>query len=248
MKTPANKYELVQLMTEALLPLSEVEALWLGGSRATGTEDELSDTDLVVVSAVPKVVFTTLEASLSHFGLIEHIWNVETSIWRNFHQKFYTLKGFPPFYFLDIGVFTSLQSEDYREFFNRERHGNAEILLDRSGILARAAANPLFEELRSSRNDNQRAQFEILYRTFSKEAARGKFIDSFLFYNRLIMFYVASLRAEFTPQKHDFGLRYLYRDLPADRVRQIEGYMKCRDLASMQKSALEMRTLYLARQ
>lgn len=246
MTAPINKNEIVKLMTDCLLPLLEVEALWLGGSRATGTEDDLSDTDLVIISAAPDVVFAALEESLGRFNLIDRTWNVEGSIWRNFRQKFYTLRGFPPYYYLDIGVFTSLVPDDYREFFNRERHGSAEILLDRSGILAQAAADPLLEVLRPSRDQNQKAHFEILYRTFSKEATRGKFIDSVLFYNRLIALYVASLRAEFAPQKHDFGLRYLYRDLPADKVRQIENYLRCQDLESMQRSALEMRTHYLA--
>lgn len=246
MTVPTNKNEVVKLMKGALATLTEVEAIWLGGSRATGTEDDLSDTDLVVVSPVPEPVFAALEASLNQVGLIDRIWKVEGSIWRNFHQKFYTLKGFPPYYYLDIGVFTSLNSGDYREFFNRERHGDAEILLDRSGLLAQAAADPLLEIPRNVRSENQKAQFEILYRTFSKEAVRGKFIDSVLFYNRLIALYVAALRAEFAPQKHDFGLRYLYRDLPENKVLQIETYLKCQDLSSMQQSALEMRTHYLA--
>ena len=48
-----------------------------------------------------------------------------------------------------------------------------------------------------------------------------------------------------TPQKHDFGLRYIYRDFSKDDAMLIEKYIQARDLKVMQEQALDIRNRVL---
>lgn len=240
------KEQIAKVLTEALQSVPEVHAAWLGGSTATGFEDELSDTDIVAVSQNPEIVFQIIEQTLLTVSAITHVWTVEDSIWKTFSQKFYVLTTEPETYYVDAGVFSSLNPADYREFFNLERHGQPAILFDKLRLLEDAAKNPHQEPPAVVNWENWRARFEIMYRTFLKESQRGKYIDSHVFYQRLVMMWVHLLRHFKTPQKHDFGMRYLYRDLSREEVDPIEKYLKVSSLEEMQGYALKIRKKILA--
>ena len=68
-----RREQVVEVLREALLPLSYVNAAWLGGSDAFGRADELSDVDLQVdvddgrVAATFGAVEAALAASLETF-------------------------------------------------------------------------------------------------------------------------------------------------------------------------------------
>ncbi len=245
MSTLFQREQLVEKLASSLNTVTDVEAIWLGGSRATGTEDVYSDTDLVVVSLDSEAVFSRVEEILrSDYG-IEHIWPLHGGLWKNFAQKFYVLSNTPDFYYVDFGVFVTDQAQDLAEFFNQDRHGRAEVLWDKTGILQRASELATKENV-TLPGVRQKAQFEIVYRTFLKESLRAKYIDAFLFYQRLVALFVNFKRLQHSPQKHDFGLRYLYKDLPTEDSKYIENALKAAvDISSMQKYANEMRQEYL---
>lgn len=245
MSTLFQRDQLVKKLKLALISTAEADAAWLGGSRATGTEDAYSDTDMVVVSLNPEAVFQQVEEVLQREYGFERIWSLQRGLWKNFVQKFYILSNTPDFYYVDFGIFVTDQAVDLAEFFNQDRHGKAEILWDKSGILQRASEWATTEKAISP-NAIQHAQFETMYRTFLKESLRGKYIDAFWFYQRLVGLFVNLKRSQHRPQKHDFGLRYLYKDLPVRESAKIENFLKAAvDIASMQKCAAEMRQEYL---
>lgn len=219
-----------------------IKGLWFGGSRATGYEDELSDTDIVGICESPEEFFKTLGKLLESIAAVDQVWHVEGSPWPHFHQKFYIFKEGPEFYYLDAGVFTSTDSEFYREYFNDERHGRPNIVFDPEGILQRSSQMQSHRESSVLNVENFLARFEVMYRTFLKEAQRSKFIDAHLFYMRLLQLYVQMLRYEHSPQKHDFGMRYIYRDLKSfsDRV---EAYHKVTSIEQMKGFAQEIHAL-----
>ncbi|KHD89199.1 MAG: hypothetical protein OM95_05135 [Bdellovibrio sp. ArHS] len=236
-----DKNKIIEALSENLKSSSRAQAAWLGGSTATGYEDSLSDTDIVVISSSPEEIFKIIEASLRQLFPIEHIWNVEDSPWKNFSQKFYVLEQAPSTYYVDAGVFQSLEPADYAEYFNVERHGAPVLLFDKSGILQAAAQSPRYENSKKMDWSQWIARFEILYRTFLKESMRGKYIDSYTFYQRLVMMWVQLLRGQRAPQKHDFGMRYLYRDLPADEAAYIEKLLQVSNIRSMQEAAADLK-------
>ncbi|WII72814.1 hypothetical protein QJS83_02890 [Bdellovibrio sp. 22V] len=233
--------DIKEIISSVLKSESEILAAWFGGSTATGFEDALSDTDVVTICRQPELVFSLLEKVFSEKFEITHIWEVEDSPWKNFSQKFYIFNGGPATYYVDAGVFQSTDEYDYREYFNVERHGSPQIIFDREDILKKAALSPRAEVPTTLNEKNWCARFEILYRTFSKEALRGKYIDSFVFYQRLVALWVQLLRREHSPQKHDFGLRYIYRDLPEAEAQCIEKYLRVHDINDMKNFAVEIR-------
>lgn len=241
MKQSFSKKLIVERMNEALASTPEVLAAWLGGSTATGFEDELSDTDIVAICEDPQIVFSVLEKTLISLAPVPFVWKVEESIWKGFSQKFYVLAGTPETYYLDVGVFQSVSPQDYQEFFNVERHGKPIILFDKKGILQTASLAPHYETPQRVDLTQWMARFEIMYRTFLKESLRGKYIDSFIFYQRLVTLWVQLLRHHQTPQKHDFGLRYIYRDFSQETAQEVEDLFKANTLEDMQRQAARLR-------
>lgn len=236
-----SKNELKQILHRALESEQDILAAWIGGSVATGYEDDYSDIDLVVICKNPSLVFDVLEDVISKHFVINHTWHVEDSLWKNFFQKFYVLAEAPETFFLDIGVFTSLEFTDYQEHFNRDRHGVPTILFDKADILLKASKNPNQVSPPSRQPAQSKARFEVVYRTFLKESMRGKYIDSFIFYQRLVTLLVQAWRVLETPQRHDFGLRYIYRDFEGFRSQQIERFLQVSCIPQMQKNAKELR-------
>src|SRR5690606_32963924 len=116
------------------------------------------------------------------------------------NQRFYVLADTPETYYLDVVVFSDLNEEAYREYFNESRHGRPVVLFDKSQLLQQASQSPKTITF-SLDIKNEQAKFEILYRTFLKEALREKYIDAHTFYYRLIFIYVKILRSIHSPQK-----------------------------------------------
>lgn len=241
MQKTFSKEHVVEILKNSLESHPSIQAAWIGGSTATGFEDDLSDTDIVAICEDPEVVFEQIEKVLPVISTVSHIWKVEESPWKNFSQKFYVFDEGPETYYIDAGVFQSLKPEDYQEYFNVARHGEPVVLFDKKGLLQEASKSPKYETPKKIDWKNWGARFEILYRTFLKESEREKFIDSFLFYQRLVMLWVQLQRHYRTPQKHDFGLRYVYRDFSKDEALLIEKYLQGADLKTLRHQAAEIR-------
>lgn len=232
-----SKAQLHELLKEAISREEQIFGAWLGGSSATGHEDGLSDTDLVLIGVDFETSFKIIEEIISEYRPITQIYQVPgPTLFKNTQQRFYLLQDSPETYFLDVVVFTCLEAQVYQEFFNQERHGQPIILTDKRGILGEAR-RALKKEHPILNHENHLTRFEIIYRTFQKESMRGKYVDSHLFYQRLIQILVEVKRILYSPQKHDFGLRYLYYDLPKEEAFFIEQMLKVSDLETMKKNA-----------
>lgn len=242
MNSTILKETILKAMTEALKKDPQIIAAWLGGSKATGFEDTLSDIDIVMICENAERPFEILDEALSSLHKISQKWSVEDSPFKGLHQKFYTLEGTPETFYVDAGVYTSLKADTYREYYNPSRHGTPWVLFDKTGVLAEAAQSPKMESPAIPDLENFNARFEIIRRTFLKESLRGKYIDSFLFYQRLVLMLVQMLRLVHSPQKFDFGLRYLERDLPSNEFRMIERLLKSNDIETLQKNAREIQS------
>lgn len=204
------KKEITQKLKKILEPEETIQVMWLGGSDATGKADHYSDIDLVVISQDPLRPFQLIE---KHFGAgITHKYKVTDG---PYPQRFYVLMDTPETFYLDIVSLIETAPEYYQEYFNRDRHGTPGILVDKKGILREAAKNPKYENSVIDHH-NERGRFEIIYRTFLKESLRGNYTDAFNFYYRLVQILTKILRTHHTPQRHDFGLRYTYSDLPQE--------------------------------
>lgn len=211
---------------------------WLGGSAATQREDEYSDTDIVVISTNAGAIFDAIEKALSAVFGIQCTWKVEDC--SKYQQRFYVLENSSTTYYVDVVVYEQTEPEFFSEYFNIERHGSPVVLFDKTGILKAASKNPKRENPHVDVK-NTKARFEVMYRTFLKEYLRGKFIDAYAFYTRLVSIYVYLERVTITPEKHDFNLRYLYLDFPHEKAASVEQMLKASDLETMNVKAYEMK-------
>lgn len=216
-----------------------ISSAWLGGSKATQREDDLSDIDLVLVTSNANKTFDDLEIFLKTLRPIELIHTEKKRL--NYHQRFYVLKDTPETFYLDVCVFESHESKDYAEYFNEKRHGLPYIIKD-DGLLLEAS-----KIVSTSAIELEKSLFkgrsEIYYRTFLKEAIRERYIDAYHFYFGLLQTYVNLLRVRYCPEKHDFSLRYLYIDLDPRHAKIVETSLKVSSLAEMKEKAAKIKFL-----
>lgn len=225
------KKEIIQNLRDILEAEEKVLALWLGGSEATERVDQYSDIDLVIISEVPNIPFELLESKLT-FPISRRY--IETG--GPYLQRFYVLAETPETFYLDVVCLTQTLPEFYQEYFNGKRHGTPKILVDKKGILSEASKNPKYENPNYD-SHNEKGRLEIIYRTFLKESLRGNYTDAFNFYYRLILILTKILRTQHSPQRHDFGLRYTYSDLPPEEATFIETMLKVTTHEEMQINA-----------
>ena len=232
-----NKLKLIELFKFQLKEMKSVHSLWLGGSAATGKEDELSDLDFVIIADEAGIVFQAIEYFLKED--IESTWEVKGTL--PYCQKFYILGDLEETFYLDIVVFTELSPESYSEYFLNGRHGTPVILFDKAELLKKASL--IKHQLSIPEIDwkNSLAQTEILFRTFMKEVKREKFIDSYAFYLRLLQTMIQLLRVIHSPLRHDFGMRYITLDLPPDEAAFIESLLKISTLEEMRVNAVKIK-------
>lgn len=225
-------------LQELLEPLASVEAVWLGGSKATNREDNLSDIDLIIVTDDPSAIFKELENFLNQKHKVTHKWELGKVLDKGYEQAFYVLSGFHEFFYIDTVIFKSPHPKDLSEYFYEERHGIPYILFDKTGLLQKA--KELTKKISPPRREHQDelGQFEVMHRTFLKEARRGHYIDSFTFYHRMVFQLVSFLRRSQSPDRFDFGTRYLYSDLKPRDSALIENLLKVSSLEEMKEKAL----------
>lgn len=225
-----DKNALIKLLPEIIRHSEVITAAWLGGSDATGRADDLSDIDLVIVSDDDKLPFELLEKNLP----VKQRYIVHDG---PYIQRFYVLEGTQDTFYLDVVVLTDKGLKVYQEYFNQQRHGLPQILFDKNNILREASLSPTIEKPALDK-ENELARFEIMFRTFTKEAMRGKYIDAYNFYLRLVTILIRVLRVKHCPQKHDFGFRYLYVDLPEQEAVDIEKLLQVSNLEMMKNNSL----------
>ena len=125
-----SRLSIVQAMTDALEPLSFVQAFYEGGATAFHRIDVWSDIDLYIVvddAMVPKTfrVVEKVLASLSPIRLIhEESWPAASGIF----QKFYRLEKASEFLLVDLAVLT-VSAPD--KFLVREIHGEVVFLFNK---------------------------------------------------------------------------------------------------------------------
>lgn len=215
--------ELIAFLRSTLPGIEGARGAWLGGSDATGRVDSLSDIDLVVVARDEDVraVFERVEDGLESFAGVELKLELPRPTWHGHDQMFFRLRGMPPECFVDLVVMKQSAPEGTR-FLEPERHGRAEVLFDLDGWIRPVAFD------RGAHMDRMRGRFEVLrarFRMFqpliTKALARGNPAEAAYFYSGLCLSpLVEAMRMLHCPDRYDYGLRYLDRDLPdAERGR-----------------------------
>ena len=218
-----SRQMMIDALAAAFEPLPFVHAGWLGGSDASGRTDAWSDVDIQIVvdDDAAEQCFEIAREVLERLSPVTHSFRLPSPTWHGHEQEFLSLRDADPCHFIDF-VVVKRSSKDW--FLERERHGDALILFDKEGLVK----PPPFD--RAAHTAKMQKRFAVLREIFplfqnltTKAARRRAGADAMMSYmSQTIRLVVELLRMRHCPDRYDYGLRYLDRDLPSDLRAEIE--------------------------
>lgn len=209
----------------------DVRAVWIGGSAATGGWDEWSDidVDLLCTPGRSSAVHDRFVArARERFG-IDHVWELPLSTWPDGRQSFLNEQHRPgalaePTVAVDLHV--SDLSDQHRHVDVR-RHGTPIVVHDPDGLVVlRHDDQDAMDRAIAAAVDQARQRRATAEWLVNRAIARGQVPEATDLYLRFgIGVVVRLLRIRHCPWRHDFGLRYLRTDLPADVADRVYALM-----------------------
>jgi hypothetical protein len=230
MTTKDNKHNsavtreaILQALRTRLEPLEFVHAMWEGGAASFRRLDEWSDIDIHVDVDDQHVadVFEAAAEALSSLAPIELVFAMPEPTWHGHSQRFYRLDGISKFLVVDLAV---MKHSNPDKFIQHEIHGDPMVHFDKSNVVRSAPLDhsALAEKLHA-RLGALRTLFDLFQVLTLKELNRRNTIEALAFYQSYTLRpLVEALRIKYKPTHHDFNTRYLYYDLPAEVVRELE--------------------------
>lgn len=211
--------------TDQAVAHPDVLVVWVGGSAATGGWDEWSDLDLDVLctpGTAMAVYRHLLDGARREFA-VHDVWEVPAHVWPDGRQCFVTLQERPgllsePVRIIDLHV---SDLSDRHSHVGVRRHGRPHVLHDPDGLLVlededvSVALAEALDQARHRRSVDEWLVNRAIARDHPAEA-----VDLYLRFGLGTL--VQALRALHCPWRHDFRLRYLRRDLPADVADRVE--------------------------
>jgi hypothetical protein len=208
--------EILAALEAGLRADPSVHAMWLEGSLANGTADELSDIDLWLDVDDDRVgeALASCEAILGQLGRLDRSYE-RPHPHPLIRQQFFHLAGTPETLTVDVCV----QAHSRVFWFSHEwAEEHPLVIFDRDGTVRfeHADLEAHAAELRA-RVERLRGDFSLFRTWVAKAVARGDFLETMGYYQaRLMPTLVELLRIRFAPTKHDYYLKQARRDLPPD--------------------------------
>lgn len=205
----------------------DVLVVWVGGSAATGGYDEWSDLDIDLLCTPGRAdeVYERLLARVREDFDVDHVWELPRATWPDGRQCFVNHQSRPgalaePTRIVDLHI---SELSDQHRIVDVRRHGTPIVLHDPDGLVElrhddeaqlRAAIAEAVDQVRQ-----RRATAEWLV---NRALRRGQLPEAVHLYVAFALNpLVRLLRVEHCPWRHDFGLRYLHTDLPADVAERV---------------------------
>jgi hypothetical protein len=235
-----TREEILAALQAALEPRPDVYAMWQGGSAAFGRVDEWSDIDLQVDVADEHAeeILPLVERTLAALSPIDLKFELPQPAWHGHLQTFYRLGRAGRYLLVDFVV---IKHSSPLKFLEEEIHGQAVVLFDKAGVISAPPLDrgALREKLRG-RLEYLRTIFDLFQILTLKELNRGNALDALVFYTSYTLRpLVEVLRIRYKPERHDFGPRYLYVDLPAHVTQRVERLYFATDLEDLRRKQAE---------
>ncbi len=240
-----RREDILAAVRAALEPLPFVHAMWEGGAAAFGRVDAWSDIDLQVDVEDEHIgeIFGIVERALESVSPIALRFEVPQPTWHGHYQAFYRLRDAGEFLLVD---FAAILHSNPDKFLQRAIHGSPVVHFDKSGIISPA---PLDADAMVGMLRARVASLAIsceMFRAFpEKELNRGNLIEAVSFFQGLMLRpLVEVLRIVHAPARHNFHIRYIYYDLPADTVRELEPMFLIADAESLRAACRHASRLF----
>lgn len=221
--SPSMREQIIAQMITSLQPLDHVISFWEAGSAATGLLDAHSDLDLqlVVQDGTVEETAQEVEAALARVRPVELRYEIPSPTWHGNWQAFYRLRDTDPYLLIDLMIMEARQTN---RFLEPEMHGIPIVYFDKQSLVSAAPVDPFsFAARLKGRLAALEYPFALFHPFVDKELARGRFIDAFHFYHGILLTrLIEALRILYAPWRHNFGARYLHKELPPDLYTQVE--------------------------
>lgn len=248
-KSILSRNQIIDTLQRALGAMPAVRAAWLGGSDATGRTDRYSDVDCLalVEDEAVEPVLTAVASALNDLSPIERQYRIPEPTWHGHAQVFYRLQDAPPWLLVDLAILKMSSAPDKR-FLEVERHGQQQILFDHGDLVQAVPFDRAgHEAAMKTRLLHLGARFDLFHIFVDKAIWRQDPADATGAYHAMTLRpLVELLRMRHCPDRYDFGLRYLQRDLPPDVYQQLEPLFFCSDLADLERKQARAVALFRA--
>jgi len=180
------------------------------------------------------VVFTAVTAALNALSPRARQYRIPETTWHGYAPVFYRLQDAPPWLLVDL-VVMKISSSPANRFLEPERHGGQVVLFDDDGLVhPKPFGRPAHEAAMRTRLVHLVARFDLFHVFVDKAIWRQDTADAVSTYHVVtIRPLVELLRMRYCPDRYDFGLRYLDRDLPLEVRRQVESLLFCGNLEKL---------------
>jgi predicted nucleotidyltransferase len=232
--------KIVDDLKELLEQDSTIHAMWIAGSVAEGTADELSDVDLWldIDDGKDQLVLDTIEKFLDSKGTKDL--NFSEGVTPPFTHTVYHLSHMNPLHFIEINLHT--HSHPFGLFDSLRK---IKVLFDKDGT----TKFKTLDETEYNKMLKERRQFlleKIVLGEVSvrKELTRHNFpnaMHNYLFW--LVEPVIELARIKLSPLKITYNLKHASRDLPKDTVSEIESLYTVASLDDLNKKIDEIKIM-----
>lgn len=212
---------IIKTLVNSLEPINYIHALWEGGATAFSRVDKWSDIDLYLVVDDNRIndAFQVVERALNSLSRIEQKYETKQMIWTEIFQAFYKMKDASEYLLIDLAIIKISSPE---KFLESKIHGDVVFYFNKFGKI------PFEESIVSTKRLHKRlarlkAKFDIFNIFVQKEIYRGNSLEAIdLYYNVTLSSLVEILRIKYYPPHHEFKMRYVHYELPAEVIEKLE--------------------------
>lgn len=244
MPSPHTREHLITRLASPLATNPLFRAAWLGGSDASGRADEHSDLDLMVIVEAGRddEAIDAVESILASIAPITGRYRLPGPTWHGHEQVFWSIDGYAMAGLIDLVI---LHPGEQARWLVTERHADARILFDHDDLIHPAPLNRAdLARTLDHRIADLSARVPILAPLALKEARRGRDLDALNFYHALVLRpLVELLRIVHCPERWDYAMRYLDRDLPPEvhaQLRTLAFVSSCADIERNYPIAMDL--------
>lgn len=235
---------LTDKLRSRLEPLEFVDAMFLGGSKAFGRDDEYSDLDMVVQAAPQHIedVFAAARDALLELSPISVEYRMPEPMWHGMSQTFYQLENAPEWLMVDFCI-RQRGKLDGPQFNEIEIHGEPVVIFDKLGCVqpVHVDRKELDAKIREKLT-SLRSHYQLFRHLPDKELRRGRPVDAVNFYHQLVLnSLMRILRMRYTPFQYDWGSRYLQHQLPPEVYARLEPLYLVADAADLRRKYRQCR-------
>ena len=229
-----------------------IRVVFLGGSAVTGGYDDHSDIDVEVLATPGEAVPAyqrLMDAARRDFE-VYGVWELPAATWPDGRQAFLDLTVDAgdlsvPTRIIDLHV---SDLADHHRTVDPRRHGEQLVLHDPEGLVE---LRPDDEEAMERERREAVAQFAarrtIAAWLVNRAIARDQLAEAVVFHLQFAVNpLVRLLRIRHSPARHDFGLRYLEKDLPEGYAERVEALLPGPDLQARADAAFAWQDELLA--